>query len=135
MLALQDAGNRVLVPFGENTRYDLVIERAGKFSRVQCKTGRLLKGAVCFRTSSSYFHHPNPKIYVRDYKGQVDLFAVFCPETGAVYLVPIEDVPPMNQASLRVEPARNNQRSGVRLGTDYQIARVAIEGLRGSSGA
>ena len=38
---------------GENTRYDLAIERNGELSRVQCKTGRLKKGAVYFRTASS----------------------------------------------------------------------------------
>jgi hypothetical protein len=29
------------MPFGENTRYDLVIDDRGTFSRVQCKTTSL----------------------------------------------------------------------------------------------
>jgi hypothetical protein len=32
MLALQDAGYAVLTPFGENTRYDLVIDDGQTFS-------------------------------------------------------------------------------------------------------
>jgi hypothetical protein len=32
------AGFPVLIPFGENHRYDLVIEAGGRFLRVQCKT-------------------------------------------------------------------------------------------------
>jgi hypothetical protein len=62
MLALGDAGFEVLLPFGENTRYDLAIRRDNSFELVQCKTGRLQKGAVIFRTASSYYHHPHPLI-------------------------------------------------------------------------
>jgi hypothetical protein len=46
MLALREHGFAVLVPFGENTRYDLVIDDGAKMANVQCKTGRLRKGAV-----------------------------------------------------------------------------------------
>lgn len=44
MLALVDGGIDVSVPFGENTRYDLIVDRDGDLSRVQCKTGRLRDG-------------------------------------------------------------------------------------------
>lgn len=135
VLALREAGYSVLMPFGENTRYDLVIERDGRLHRVQCKTGRLDDGVICFRTSSSYYHHPNPKTPSKHYRGQVDYFAVFCPETAGVYLVPIEDLPMETHASLRVDLPRNNQRKRIRMAAGYEIARVAIEGLRGSSDA
>ena len=46
MLALRETGFGVLVPFGENTRYDLVIDDGSALRRVQCKTGRLRRGAV-----------------------------------------------------------------------------------------
>src|SRR5580765_1836378 len=46
MLALRETGYGVLVPFGENTRYDLVIDDGCALRRVQCKTGRLRRGAV-----------------------------------------------------------------------------------------
>jgi hypothetical protein len=54
MLALIDVGLEVSVPFGENCRYDLVVDRAGDLTRVQCKTGRLRDGAVRFATASTY---------------------------------------------------------------------------------
>jgi hypothetical protein len=99
MLALYDAGYEVLLPFGENTRYDLVIDDGVRLDRVQCKTGRLRKGAVRFRTTSSYAHHPNPKIRSRNYLGEADYFAVYCPETGGVYLIPVADLPPQRITS------------------------------------
>ena len=36
MLALQMVGYPILIPFGENTRYDLVIDENGTFARVPC---------------------------------------------------------------------------------------------------
>ena len=34
------AGFPVLLPFGDNLRYDMVIEAGGRFLSVQCKTAR-----------------------------------------------------------------------------------------------
>jgi hypothetical protein len=45
MLALRELGYAVYVPFGENTRCDLVIDDGLRLFRVQCKTGRLRNGA------------------------------------------------------------------------------------------
>ncbi len=80
---------------------------------VQCKTGRLLGGAVRFRTASSYYHHPHPKKPAKHYVDQIDFFAVYCPETEGVYLIPIADLNAESLASLRVAPSRNNQRERV----------------------
>ncbi len=132
---MKQAGFGVLLPIGENTRYDLAIEDAGALYLVQCKTGHLTKGAVMFRTSSSYYHHPNPKMPAKHYRGEVDFFGVYCVESGGVYLVPIAAVRVDQHASLRVEPPRNNQLQRVRWARDYEIGTVAIGGLRAPSGA
>jgi PD-(D/E)XK endonuclease len=84
MLALVDAGLSVFIPFGENTRSDFIIDDGLRLARVQCKTGRLRGGAVRFATCSSYGHHRNPAAARRDYHGQIDFFAVYCPETAGV---------------------------------------------------
>ena len=57
MIALQDASFGVALPFGENTRYDLVIDDGHSLARVQCKTGRLREGAVRWNACSNYAHH------------------------------------------------------------------------------
>ena len=135
ILALKEVGYHVLLPMGENTRYDLAIERGGRIHRVQCKTGHYKNGAVTFRTASSYYHHPNPKMPAKHYRGQVDFFGVYCVESGAVYLVPIDALAADNYATLRVDPPRNNQLQRVRWARDYEIGTVAIGGLRAPSGA
>ena len=126
MMALQEVGIPFLLPFGENTRYDLVLEQGDRLARVQCKTGRLRAGAVKFRTSSSYAHHLNRKHLSRDYIGQVDYFAVYCPETSGVYLIPMERLQTRTTASLRVDAPLNNQQRFVRFADDYEIAKVSV---------
>jgi hypothetical protein len=123
--ALQERGFAISIPFGENTRYDLIIDDGTRLSRVQCKTGRLRTGAVRFAVCSSYGHHLRPQNARRHYQGEIDYFAVYCPETAGVYLVPIADLPVRVQGTLRVDPPRNNQMSRVRLASNYEIGKVA----------
>ena len=112
MLALREVGFAVLVPFGENTRYDLVIDDGARMLRVQCKTGRLRKGAVLWSMCSNYGHQKNPRVVHRDYQGEVDYFGVFCPETQGVYLIPIADVP-MRPARISTRQASKEQSAEV----------------------
>jgi hypothetical protein len=127
MLALQAADLPFLVPFGENTRYDLVLDLGDRFVRVECKTGRLRGGAVRFAPCSTYLHHPNPRTHRRDYVGEVDCFAVYCRETAGVYLIPLDEFTNRGSGTLRVEPTRNGQRRGIRLADDYHFADVSVE--------
>jgi hypothetical protein len=126
MIALDRVGYPVHVPLGENTRYDVVIDEGSRLARVQCKTGRLRGGAIRFKACSSYAHHPNPKVLKRDYVDEIDYFAVYCPETDGVYLIPIDDVQPRWECALRVAPSRNRQYKRIRLAADYEIARVRV---------
>jgi hypothetical protein len=114
---------------------DLILDREGTLIRVQCKTGRLRKGAVLFNVCSNYGHHRNPLTCHRGYRGEIDFFAIYCAETTGIYLVPIGQLPLKREGALRVDPPRNNQFQRIRLAADYEIGRVAIEGLRASSGA
>jgi hypothetical protein len=123
MLALSERGYDIAVPFGENTRYDLIIDDHSRLYRVQCKTGRMRGGAIEFPTASSYYHHPNEKPTQRHYQGQVDLFAVYCRATGGVYLIPIDDLP-LDRAYLRVDPPANGQRKRIRFAQNYEIGRI-----------
>jgi hypothetical protein len=135
MTALQQLGYGLYLPFSEKSRCDLILETDGKLNRLQCKTGRLRKGAIVFSLCSNYGHHRNPATRHRQYHGEIDLFAVYCPETNGVYLVPIKDVPGKRQAYLRVDRALNQQNKRIRLASRYEIARVTTEGLRAPSGA
>jgi hypothetical protein len=113
--ALARRGFSPLLPFGSGHPYDLVVDDGAKFLRVQCKTGRLIRGAVVFPTST--WCRANVS---RSYRGYADYFGVFCPDNGQVYFVPVADVPNCT-ASLRVAPPRNGQTHGLRWAKEYVI--------------
>lgn len=129
MLGLAMAGYRMALPFGENVRYDVVIDDGRDLARVQCKSGRLRQGAVRFKASSSYAHHRR-RATPRDYLEDVDFFGVHCPETSGVYLIPILGFCCRRRGALRVDPPRNNQRRRIRLASDYEIARIPTDRLQ-----
>ena len=113
--ALQRSGMEVFVPiFAAHARVDLVVQAAAGLLRVQCKTARLLRGSLYFRT------HSNTGNIAVDYRAQVDAFGVFSPDLELVYLVPIEHTAPRG-CNLRVETPMNGQRHGVRWAADYLI--------------
>jgi hypothetical protein len=119
-LAFLRGGFPVLWPFGENQRYDLVVEIRGRFFRVQCKNGRVIGGAIVFNASSVIV---TPKGWSsRPYRGDADLFGVHCPQTDGVYLVPVDAVG-TTQVSLRLTEPKNGRRRGVRMAADYEFAR------------
>ena len=112
------SGYVVLEPVGAVAlRYDLVIEDAeGKFWRIQCKTGRYINGSVQFHTNNT-----GGKKVVKSYQGAVDYFAVYSPDLGKIYLVPITAVRDVG-ASLRVSPDRGKQSpSRIRWAADYEL--------------
>ena len=121
MATLLRLGKPILLPFGENLRYDLVVDEDGKFTRIQCKSGLLKNGVISFRTCSSHYHRGGTS---RDYRGEADLFGVYCPQNGKVYLIPVEDAPG-RRCHLRVDSTRNNQAKGIRLASDYEVAGIA----------
>lgn len=122
LAALLRLGHKPLIPFGGGWRYDLVFEDAASvFWRVQCKTGRLLNGAVTFRTASDgasarIAGGRNPK----SYKGEADFFGIYCPTLDKVYLVPVDDVRD-SAGSIRIDPPKNNQVKGIRWARDYEV--------------
>ncbi len=59
------------------------------------------------------------RTYKHDYRGQAD-FGVYCPETDAVYLVPVSEVP-LTEGALRVIPTRNNQMRKIRWAKDFEL--------------
>lgn len=121
LAALTKAGHHVLIPWGDNLRYDLALDNNGSFVRVQCKTGRLQNGAIVFSVASTVGRMGTGH---RTYADEADMFGVYCPETDGVYLVPVVGCG-NRECSLRVTATKNNQRSGVRLAADYLVVASA----------
>lgn len=112
---LTRAGFVVSIPFGDRARYDLVIEKDGNLERVQVKTARVEGGSIVFPARSKAAGMP-----ARDYKGQVEYMAGYCPELDKLYLVPIDECG-TRSITLRLSPSKNNQTKGVRWAEHYEV--------------
>lgn len=119
LAALVAAGYPVLVPFGDNERYDLVVELStGTFSRIQVKTafvtdnGDTIEIPVC----SSHNHVNAGK---KAYHNEVDFIMAYYPGNDKVYKLDINDVG-TSSITLRLTPAKNNN-PRCRYAVDYEL--------------
>jgi PD-(D/E)XK endonuclease len=112
-------GHRVLIPYGDNHRYDLVIDVGGRFLRAQCMTGRLRQGVIRFATSSTRAN--TVRAYQTPYnRDEIELFPIYCRDTDRVYAVDIDEAASF-VSGLRVDPAANGQAKGIRWAVDHEL--------------
>jgi hypothetical protein len=105
----------------DNVRYDAAVEAYGRLLRIQIKTGQLDAdgGAIRFATRSTNWYSGGQ----RPYRGEAELFGVYCPALGATYLVPVDRVG-TTEGCLRLKPTRNGQSRGVRDAEPFALARA-----------
>lgn len=99
---LLELGYSVSMPFGNNQKYDLILDTGSELLRAQVKTGRLRDGCVRFNTVSvNGFTKKRTS-----YDNYADVFIVYCAAVEGFYFVPVEDAS-KGAMQLRVEPTRN----------------------------
>ena len=104
LAALLRCGYAVSMPFGNKQRYDLIVDDRGSLLRAQCKTGRLIKGCVVFKTSS-----------VNGFTGARR------PDNDTIYRVPIAATG-TSMMQLRIEPLKQGApRSTVKWARDFEL--------------
>lgn len=90
---LKRRGMVVLTPFGDNQRYDLVIDEGGEFRRVQIKTAREVEdGKVVFDTAGNHSNTKGTTIKPYD-ESMIDEFMAYNPKRETIYRVPIQKAP------------------------------------------
>lgn len=113
--ALARRGFDVYLPsFSLNGRVDLIYDRVHQLIRVQCKTARTTGTSLFFSTTSKTNNVPV------GYDGEIDEFGVYAPANNMVYLVPIAEAPTRG-CSLRIEPTRDGQSTGIRWAANYEL--------------
>jgi PD-(D/E)XK endonuclease len=115
--AFSKAGFVVSVPFCNGAPYDLIVDTGKRLLKVQVKTGRLRQGCVLFPAQRINGHY-GTKRHKYD-EGEIDLFAVYCQENEAVYLVPTLGA--LAEGRLRVSSTKNNQQQNVRWAKDFEF--------------
>ena len=128
------AGFLMSIPFGDAAPYDLILDnRRGKIFKVQVKTGRLRRGVVLFNCCSNHAHRKAPPT---QYVGLIDAFAIYCPDNGEFYVVPIDaEAVTRNYASLRIAAPANNMRKTIQWAKDYRFDESDCEALFVSAAA
>lgn len=82
---LMEKGFNVLVPVGNYLKYDLVIEKNGKFYRIQCKHATELETG--FRVKTRYDKRDNGRVVKATYSAE-DIDYFMTENKGKFYLFP-----------------------------------------------
>ena len=127
--AAAEAGIVVSRPMVEGRRYDLIFDVGGELLRVQCKWARRRGDVVCVRLVSCR-HTPHgyvKTVYGRD---EIDAIAAYCPDLRTCYFLTLDALVGRHQLHLRLSPAKNHQRVGVKMAAEYQLGAIAQLGER-----
>jgi Holliday junction resolvase-like predicted endonuclease len=112
---LKQNGFNVLLPWGEDNRYDLVTEKNGIFKRIQVKYATPKDGIVEVRIRSCNNYniiHYSPK--------DIDIIAVYAPNQNKVYFIPLNGIKNKSVCKLRFEPTRNKQNKFIVMASKYE---------------
>ena len=112
---LKQNGFNVLIPWGEDNRYDLVSEKNGVFKRIQVKYVTPKNGTlnVSIRSSNNYniIHYSS-----RD----VDVIAAYYPKENKVYFIPLNSTRNISSCKLRLKPTKNKQKKYIIMASKYE---------------
>jgi prevent-host-death family protein len=78
--------------------------------------------AVMARTSRHTPHGYVRTVYTRE---EIDALGVYCASLDRCYLIPVEKLNGGGSFHMRVAPARNHQRAGVNMASEYEFGAVA----------
>jgi hypothetical protein len=108
----------ILHPLTEHASFDLVAYKNNKFLRIQVKYRTAVKGLlqISFSTVWSDTHGLHRQSIN---KNEVDIFAVFCPDTQECYYINPKDF--NTSVALRISTPKNNQSKNVKLAADYKL--------------
>jgi len=112
-----EAGYAPSIPFGNNQRYDLILDDGKKLIRVQCKTAWVADRCVVFQTASKNGFTGKR----HGYRGQIDIFLVYCPQLKTFYRIPINKAP-MTEMRLRISSVKKTSpKTTINWARDFQL--------------
>ena len=118
---LVERGYQVAFPYGEDVDFDLIAIVGDDAYRVQVKYARSDGRILLVRCRSSSLTNGRVRQVKRYTAKTIDCVAVWDAVTEQCFYVPAEELGAgMNILTLRLAPARNNQRIGIRHAADYR---------------
>lgn len=122
MMAFVKQGYPVLIPYGNNERYDYVVDVNGRFIRIQVKSAFTRDGGKTFKFDArSNKLGASYKAYHTYYSSdEIDYFATSW--NGKCYLLSVDDC--KSGAVLRMLPPERYNQYDVRWAEDYELEKV-----------
>lgn len=123
--ACYQLGYIVSIPYGENSRYDFILDIGNKLLRVQVKTSsnkRDIKNptdAIIFSCRSTNVNSKGNTTHRYD-KKQIDYFATYW--NNQCYLVPVEEC--STEKTLWFKSPANNQKTFISMALDYELSKI-----------
>ena len=120
-LELHLQGFSVFTSQSEHESFDLIAYKDKKFYRVQVKYRCAEAGKISISLHTTWTD--KTRLHRTPYNfDELDVFAVYCPDTDVVYFVAADELAALNATfTLRTEPPKNNQTKGVRMASDYLL--------------
>ena len=120
LTAFYKLGHSVSIPYGDNCRYDFILDVNGKLLKIQVKTSKYVSdGCFLFSTRSTRVNSRGV-INTTYTKDDIDYFATFY--NDKCYLVPVEGC--STEKRLRYCYPPNGQKKGICLAQDYELQKV-----------
>jgi len=116
-LDLFEKGFIVSVPLTEHAPFDLVIYKDGVCKTVQVKSRSVTSRGTIEIQFRNVWSDRNGIHSSEVDKNAIDLYCVYCPETDLCYYFNPSNFD--KSITLRIEPPKNNQLTGVHLASDY----------------
>lgn len=129
LLAFEKRGIEVSVPWGENTRYDMIIDIDNKLYKIQCKTSRETKnGSFSFATSSTRLN-TRGSFKACYSKEEIDFFATSFNDN--IYLIPVENCGSSGAGkTIRYILPRNQAYSTINWHEDYLLDNMIMNNMK-----
>ena len=111
----------VLLPIGDNSPYDMVIDYNGRFLKVQAKTTESVQnGKMVFCTNVT---NPFKKTSRKYTASEIDIFGLYCIENGYIGLLPVKECT-AKETVIRLDKPKNNQSSKIKMACDYRFDNI-----------
>lgn len=121
LVAFAKLGLKTSIPYGENCRYDFILDVNGTLLKIQCKTSHLITSQEGFEFNCKSVNVTNKGSFENRYtKEEIDYFATFFNEE--CYLIPVEEC--SSKKTLRYDYPKNGQKKGISLAKNYLLKEV-----------
>lgn len=112
-------GFDIAIPYGENTRYDFILDNGKDLLKIQCKTCQVFEDKIVIPCHSIRSNRTRNRT-VKYNSDEIDYFATYF--NNKCYLININEN--KSNITLRFKPTKNNQMSYISNLLDYEAGKV-----------